>query len=69
MSTKKMRQYGVPQKFVRVCQSLYEGVEASTVLDGEQSRWFKVEKGLRQKCTQSPLLYSIYVMGIVEKLE
>jgi len=46
-----------------------EGVEASIVLDGEQSRWFKVEKGLRQGCTLSPLLYSIYVMGIVEKLE
>jgi len=49
----------LPQKFVRVCQSLYEGVEASIVLDGEQSRWFQVEKGLRQGCTLSPLLYSI----------
>ena len=43
----KMRRYGVTQKFVRVCQGLYEEVEASVVLDGEQSRWFKVEKGLR----------------------
>lgn len=39
------------------------------VLDGEQSRWFKVEKGLRQEYTLSPLLYSIYLNGIVEKLE
>ena len=65
----KMRQYGVTQKFVRVCQDLYEEVEASVVLDGEQSRWFKVEKGLRQGCPLSPLLYSIYVMGMVEELE
>ena len=64
-----MRQYGVTQKFVRVCQGLYEEVEASVVLDGEQSRWFKVEKGLRQGCPLSPLLYSIYVMGMVEELE
>ena len=39
------------------------------MLDGEQSRWFRVEKGLRQGCPLSPLLYSIYVMGMVEKLE
>ena len=65
----KMRRYGVTQKFVRVCQGLYEEVEASVVLDGEQSRWFKVEKGLRQGCPLSPLLYSIYVMGMVEELE
>ena len=65
----KMRSYGVAEKFIRVCQGLYEDVEASVVLDGEQSRWFRVEKGLRQGCPLSPLLYSIYVMGMVEKLE
>ena len=62
----KMRRYGVTQKSVRVCQGSYEEVEASVVLDGEQSRLFKVEKGLRQGCPLSPLLYSIYVMGMVE---
>ena len=30
-----MGRYGVEQKFVRVCQSLYEGVEAGIILDGE----------------------------------
>ena len=63
----KMRTYGVAEKVIRVCQGWYE--EASVVLDGQQSRWFRVEKGLRQGCPLSPLLYSIYVMGMVEKLE
>ena len=61
--------YGVEENFIRVCQSLYQDVEASIVLDGQQSRWFKMENGLRQGCPLSPLLYSIYVMGMIEKLE
>ena len=66
---KKMRMYGVEEKFIRVCRCLYQDVEASIVLDGQQSRWFVVENGLRQGCPLSPLLYSIYVMGMVERLE
>ena len=67
----KIGEYGVGRKFIRVCQGLYQEVEieASVVLDGEQSRWFQVETGLSQGCPLSPLLYSIYVMGMVEKLE
>ena len=34
-------------RFFYVCKSLYEGVEASVLLDGECSRWFEVEAGLR----------------------
>ena len=55
----KMGWYGVEKKFVRVCQSLYEGVEAGIVLDGEQSRWFKV---LVQGCPLPPLLHSLYMI-------
>ena len=40
----KMRMYAVEEKFIRVCQSLYQDVEASIVLDGQQSRWFKKKK-------------------------
>ena len=66
---KKMEQYGIEEKFVQVCRGLYQGVEASVVLEGGTSRWFSVETGLRQGCPLSPLLYSIYVMGMMEQLE
>ena len=43
-----------------------KGVQASVQVDGQQSRWFRVDEGLRQGCPLSPLLYS---MGMVEELE
>ena len=66
---RKMQQYGVEEKFVHICRGLYKGIEASVVLEGEQSRWFPVETGLRQGCPLSPLLYSIYVMDMMKELE
>ena len=64
-----MRQYGVEEKFVRVCEGLYNGVETRMVLNGGKSRWFVVERGLRQGCPLSLLLFNIYLMGMAEELE
>ena len=56
---------------LNVCKNLYEGVEAeaSVLLGGECSRWFEVEAGLRQDCPLSPVLSSVYVMGMLKDLE
>ena len=38
----KMRHYGVEEKFVKVCEGLYRGVETSVVMNGVKSfvlRW------------------------------
>ena len=43
---RKMQQYGVEEKFVRICKGLYKWTEASVVLEGRQSRWFPVKTGL-----------------------
>ena len=60
-----MRRYGVGEGMITVCKN----VKASVLLDGEESRWFGVDKGLRQGCPLSPLLNSIYMMGMVEELK
>ena len=44
----RIRQYGVEDKFVRVCKGLYSGMEMRVVLNGGESRWFAVERRLRQ---------------------
>ncbi len=52
-----------------VCEGLYSGVEMRVVLNGRKSRWFEMERGLRQGCPLSPLLFNIYLMGMAEELE
>ena len=53
------KMYGVEEKFVKVCEGLYSGVETR----------FGVERGLRQGFPLSQLLFNIYMMGSVEELE
>ena len=65
----KIRQYEVEEKFVRICEGLYSGVETRVVLNGGKSRWFAVERRHRQGCPLSPLLFIIYLMGMAEELE
>ena len=56
-----MRRYGVGEGMITVCRAMYKNVKASVLLDGEESRWFGVDNGLRQGCPLSPLLYSIII--------
>ena len=64
----KMRHYGVEEKFVKVWEGLYSGVETRVVMNVTKSRWFGVET-CRKGCPLSPLLFNIYKMGIMEELE
>ena len=44
----KMR-HGVEEEFVKVCEGLYSGVEMRVVMNRAKSRWFGVERDLRQR--------------------
>ena len=51
----KIRPYGVEDKFVKVREGLYSGVEMRVVMNGAKSKWFGVERDLRQGWPLSPL--------------
>ena len=44
-------------------------METRLVINRAKSRWFVVERGLRQRCLLFPLLFNICMMGMVEELE
>ena len=44
------RRYSVEEKYVKVCEGLYSGKKTRIVMNGEKSRWFGVERGLRLGC-------------------
>ncbi len=66
---KKMRGYGITERLVRWCELFYKKVEAAVVTGHGRTEWFEVEGGLRQGSALSPLLYSIFMMDLVEELE
>ena len=51
-----MRYYGVDEKFVKVCEGLYSGVETRDVMNGMKSRWFGV-LGMASLCVHFYLIF------------
>ena len=65
----RLRQLGMPQKFLSVLQSLYSNVECSVRINGVCTEWFPVKIGLKQGCILSPVLFNLYINGLVERLK
>ena len=53
---------------VRLIESLYENQEAAVRVDGEDSEWFNVGKGVRQGCILLPYLFNIYAENIMRNV-
>ena len=52
-----------------VCEGLYSRVGTRVEMNGGKTRWFVVERGLRQGCLLSPLLFNIYLMLVAKEFE
>ena len=64
-----MRGYGIAEKLVKWCKLFYKSVEAAVVMGHGMTQWFEVEEGLWQGSVLSPLLYSIFMMDLVNELK
>ena len=47
---RKMRYYGVEEKYARVCEGLYNEGKMRVAMNGAKSKRFRVERGFRQGC-------------------
>ena len=66
---RKMENYGLGGKFLRVCQNIFSNTTARVRLGGSLSRSFSIPTGLREGCVLSPLYFSILIMDLEEELE
>jgi hypothetical protein len=63
-----MRRKGVPEYYVKVVNSMYDGVCSSVVVDGEESDAFQVRVGVHQGSVLSPLLFAIVIDVVTEEV-
>lgn len=59
--------YGIPAKYVRLIQCVYQNSEAAVLVGGEKTNWIKVETGVRQGCIWSPLLFGVLIDFVLRK--
>ena len=56
-------------RFVNALKGIYDSVKCTVRINGHLSKWFDVSNGLKQGCLLSPILFSIYINDLVEKIK
>ena len=64
-----LQRVGVKGRCLRFIQALYEGSVCRVKVEGQVSGDFEVNSGLGQGCVLSPLLFSLYINGVVKRLK
>ena len=61
-----LARFGVPQIMISVIRQFHDGMRACVRLDDRLcSRWFAVERRLRQRCVLAPLLFNIFFAAVI----
>jgi hypothetical protein len=66
---RKLEEGGTPNKLVRLIRMWYGNVKARVRVNDVESDWFETKVGVRQGDTLSPLLFNIFINGIVEMVK
>ena len=63
-----LRLYEVGGKLLKAVQSFYVDSRACVRVGNDVSKWIRVNVGLRQGCVMSPLLFNVYMNGVVREV-
>jgi hypothetical protein len=64
----RVREEGVRGKMWRVLKCMYRNVQSAVRVNDVMTGWFDVNVGLRQGCVLSPVLFNIFINGLVKEL-
>ena len=65
----KMWELGVRGKMWGVIKVMYRVSRSAVLLDGECSDAFDVQQGVAQGCSLSPILFSVFINGLLKEVE
>ena len=63
---KRLWDVSIRGKMWRVLVGIYNKVESCVRVNSEKTEWFGVEVGVRQGCVLSPVLFSVFINGLVD---
>ena len=66
---KRLWDEGIRGKFWRVCKNMYEDTKSCVLLGKERTDFFDVSMGVKQGCTLSPILFSIFINTLAKEIE
>jgi hypothetical protein len=56
---KAIRKLGIEGMYLNIIKAIYDKTVVNVILNGEKLKPFPLKSGMRQRCTFSPLLFSI----------
>ena len=63
---KKLENYGIKGKTLNLITDLYRKTQCSIKIQNNITNFFKYEKGVRQGCPLSPILFNLYINDLIE---
>ena len=66
---KQLYNCGIKGKILNILMNLYKDTKSTVKINNQYSEFFNIARGVRQGCVLSPLLFSIFIDGLVKEIK